>query len=154
MKILKVDRWALSLTYSSSYCWHGNASRYSMSEVEFRFWGGLAILFCPASCRLVHLTHWGRDKMATILQKTFSNAFPWMRMDEFRLKFHWNLFPMAQLKRWQHNTGSDNGLVQTRRQTIISTNDDPFLLKHKRHSQLNMTLNCLSTPNTSTRTRT
>ena len=38
------------------------------------------------------LTHWGRDKMAAIFQTTFSNAFPWMKMYEFRLRFHWSLF--------------------------------------------------------------
>ena len=26
------------------------------------------------------LTHWGRDKMTTILQTTFSSAFSWMKM--------------------------------------------------------------------------
>ena len=45
----------------------------------------------------VSLTHWGRDKMAAIFQTTFSNAFPWMKMCEFRLRFHWILFPMVQL---------------------------------------------------------
>ena len=29
------------------------------------------------------LTHWGRDKMATIFQRTFSNAFSWMNMYKF-----------------------------------------------------------------------
>ena len=38
------------------------------------------------------LTHWGRDKMAAISQTTFSNAFSWMKMSKFRLKFHWILF--------------------------------------------------------------
>ena len=37
------------------------------------------------------LTHWGRDKMAAISQTTLSNAFSWMIMLEFRLKFHWSL---------------------------------------------------------------
>ena len=36
------------------------------------------------------LTHWSRDKMAAIFE-TFSNGFSWMKMYEFRLKFHWNL---------------------------------------------------------------
>ena len=31
------------------------------------------------------LSHWGRDKMAAIFQRTFSNAFSWMKMYEFRL---------------------------------------------------------------------
>ena len=39
------------------------------------------------------LTHWGRDKMAAIFQTTFSNAFSWMKMFKFRLRFHWSLFP-------------------------------------------------------------
>ena len=52
------------------------------------------VLFC--------LTHWGRDKMAAIFQKTFWNAFPWMKMYEFRLQFHWSLFLRVQLTIFQH----------------------------------------------------
>ena len=45
-----------------------------------------------AQCKAIYLdlTHWGRDKMAAIFQTTFSNAFSWMKMHEFRkisLKF-------------------------------------------------------------------
>ena len=43
------------------------------------------------------LTHWGRDKMNNISQTTFS-----MKMFEFRLKFHWSLFPRVQLTIFQH----------------------------------------------------
>ena len=43
------------------------------------------------------LTHWGRDKMAAIFQTTFSNAFSWMKIFKFRLRFHWSLFPRVQL---------------------------------------------------------
>ena len=39
---------------------------------------------------LTALTHWGRDKMAAISQTTLSNAFSWMKMLDFRLKFHWS----------------------------------------------------------------
>ena len=45
---------------------------------------------------LFSLTHWGRDKMAAIFQTTFSNAFSWMKMYKFRIKFHWSLFPRFQ----------------------------------------------------------
>ena len=38
------------------------------------------------------LTHWCRDKMVAISQTTFSSAFSWMKMYEFRLGFHWSLF--------------------------------------------------------------
>ena len=34
----------------------------------------------------------GRDKMAAVSQTTLSNAFSWMKMLEFRLRFHWSLF--------------------------------------------------------------
>ena len=44
-----------------------------------------------------HLTHWGRERMAAISHTTFLNAFSWMKIYEFRLKFHWSLFPRVQL---------------------------------------------------------
>ena len=48
------------------------------------------------------LTHWGRGKMAAVFQTTFSNAFSWMKMIEFRFKFHWSLFLRVQLTIFQH----------------------------------------------------
>ena len=38
----------------------------------------------------IHYKHidWGWDKMAAIFQMTFSNAFSWMKIYEFRLKVH------------------------------------------------------------------
>ena len=33
-----------------------------------------------------------RDKMAVISQTTFSNAFSWIKLHEFCLRFHWSLF--------------------------------------------------------------
>ena len=46
---------------------------------------------------LTSLTHWGRDEMNNISQTTFSNAFSSMKMFEFRLKFHWSLFPRVPI---------------------------------------------------------
>ena len=46
-------------------------------------------------------THWGQDKMATILQ-TFSNAFSWIKMYKFRLRFHWSFFPRVEFTIFQH----------------------------------------------------
>ena len=40
--------------------------------------------------------------MAATFQTTFSNAFSWMKMYEFRLRFHWILFPWVQLTISQH----------------------------------------------------
>ena len=48
------------------------------------------------------LTHWGRDKMDAISQTTCSNAFSWMKMFEYRLEFHWNLFLRVQWTIFQH----------------------------------------------------
>ena len=48
------------------------------------------------------LTHWGRDEMNTISQTTFSNIFSSMKMFELRSKFHWSLFPRAQITIFQH----------------------------------------------------
>ena len=60
---------------------------------------------CQSVCKILSgklLTHWGRDKMAAIFQTTFSNGFSWMKMYEFRLTFHWSLFPRVQLTIFQH----------------------------------------------------
>ena len=54
------------------------------------------------TCITDTLTHWGRDKKNAIFKTTFSNAFSWMKMYEFRLKFHWSLFLQVQLKISQH----------------------------------------------------
>ena len=53
--------------------------------------------FTDAYMRQQGLTHWDRDKMAIIFQTTFSNAFSWMKMFEFQLRFHWSLFSRVQL---------------------------------------------------------
>ena len=55
------------------------------------------------ACHLVCiLTHWGRDKMATVSQTTLSNAFSCMKILEFRLIFHRKLFLRVQLTIFQH----------------------------------------------------
>ena len=47
-------------------------------------------------------THWGRDKKAVFSQTTFSNAFSWMKIYEFSLRFHWRLFLKFKLTISQH----------------------------------------------------
>ena len=70
--------------------------------------------------------------MDAISQTTFSSAFSWMKMLEFRLKFHWSLFLRVQLNHF--SIGSDNGLSPSRRQAIIWTNYDYFTDAYMRHS--------------------
>ena len=48
------------------------------------------------------LTHWGQDQTATISQTTYSNVISLMKMYEFRLEFHWGLFPRFELTVFQH----------------------------------------------------
>ena len=40
--------------------------------------------------------------MDTISQTALSNAFSWMKMHEFRLRFHWSLFLKFELTIFQH----------------------------------------------------
>ena len=56
----------------------------------------------PVHCFITGFTHWGGGKMVDILHMTYSNAFSWMRMYEFRVKLHWNVFLMVQLTVFQH----------------------------------------------------
>ena len=93
--------------------------------------------FCPhhlewsvTSVMDLRLTHWGRDKMAAIFQTTSSNAFSWMKVYEFRLRFHWSLFLRVQLTVFQHW----NGLAPARRQAIIWSNAGLFIDAYMRHS--------------------
>ena len=44
----------------------------------------------------------GRDKRAAMFQTTFLNAFSWVKMYQFRLRFHWNLFQRFKLTMFQH----------------------------------------------------
>ena len=48
------------------------------------------------------LKHWGRNKMAAILQTSFSIAFPWTKTFEFWMICHWNVFLRVSLTIWQH----------------------------------------------------
>ena len=62
---------------------------------EFKAWHMSCLCYCCMS-------HWGWDKMAAIYQTTFSNAFFLMKIYKFRLRFHWSLFPKAQLTMSRH----------------------------------------------------
>ena len=63
---------------------------------------GVFGLLISAAERKTALTHWGRDKMDAIFQTTFSSEFSRMKMDKFRLRFHWNLFLGFELTIFHH----------------------------------------------------
>ena len=48
------------------------------------------------------ITDSDREKMAMILHTMFSTVFSWMKMFEFRLRFHWSLFLIFELTILQH----------------------------------------------------
>ena len=68
-----------------------------------------------ASLCLNEVRHWGWDKMAIILQTTFSHAFHSVNRFKFRFMFHWNRFPVVLLIITQHDA--------KRPQDIIWSND-------------------------------
>ena len=76
------------------YNWRGLAVNVLL--ILSIWWVGLSF-----SC-IIPLTHWGRDKMAAVSQTALSNAFSWMKMLEFRLRFHWCLFLRFELTIFQH----------------------------------------------------
>ena len=66
--------------------------------------------------------HSGLNKMAAILQTTFSNAFSCMKYFVFWFKFHWSMF------NWQEVIiGLGNGLSPNLRQAITLTKGDLVL---------------------------
>ena len=90
ISISMVFHWSLFLRFqvTISWCWF----RFVMA------WRHAHMCHLASN----ELTHWGRDKMPAISQTTLSNSFSWMKMLEFRLKFHWNLFLRVQLTIFQH----------------------------------------------------
>ena len=47
-------------------------------------------------------TKWARDNMAAIFRTKCRNGFSWMKIYEFRFKFHWSVFLVVQLRIFQH----------------------------------------------------
>ena len=68
-------------------------------------WGDLSrffVAFAEIQTYWTPLTHWDRDKIAVISQTTFSNAYSWIKMNEFCLRFHWNLFLVFEFTIFNH----------------------------------------------------
>ena len=57
-----------------------------------------SIMQLPLSA-VILLTHWGRDKISQLI---LTNAFSWMNVYKFRLKFHWSMFLKVQSTIFQH----------------------------------------------------
>ena len=85
---------ALKCTWST--IWYG--VMYAMLCYVMTWYNMIWYSFCKVNI----LTHWGLDKMAAFSQTALSNAFSLMKILEFRLKFHWSLFPRVLLTISQH----------------------------------------------------
>ena len=69
-------------TYLESLQWQQDKNKNRKGViVTFLYQGHKGDSLMPPNMK--PLTHWGWDKMDTISQTTFSNAFSWMKMYEF-----------------------------------------------------------------------
>ena len=80
--------------------WHLRYMRWHVwaiygSSIWYMHYDVVCLLGCA-------LTHRDRDKIAAIFQTTFPNAFSWMKLCEFWLRFHWSLFLRVQLTIFRH----------------------------------------------------
>ena len=108
----KLSLWELSYIAIASWCCYfavcqqivGPPNGQYLRWLARRWWppSRLCAGHCLGNNPQSTLTHWGRDKMAAIFQTTFSNGFSWMKMFEFRFKFHWSLFLRVQSIIFQH----------------------------------------------------
>ena len=85
--------------------WREN--RYVCLTLKYRWSLRFHLHLMIISIQLVWLTHWSWDNMAAILQTKFLNALSWMKLYEFRIRFHWSVFLRSQstifqqwLKKW------------------------------------------------------
>ena len=77
-------------------------SSYTATSLQLEESFSVAHSTVKTGITISRLTHWGRDKMAATFKTMFSNTFSWMKIYEFRLRFHWSFFLMVQLTIFQH----------------------------------------------------
>ena len=94
-----------SYQYRKSHCGDKTVVRSSYLHNGISYTGKITSLYWIRAlvCQFANgLTPLPLDKMATILQTIFSDAFSWMKNVVFWLKFHWSLFLRVQLTITQH----------------------------------------------------
>ena len=106
-----------------SACQKNRYTAYIFTVLRVKLW----LLLINLTDRAFYLTprgtmiRWGR-KNGRIFQKTFSNAFSWVKMYKFCSKRPEKLFPDCPIDNIP-GLLEISGLVPTRRQAIIRTND-------------------------------
>ena len=101
----KVNPWCIVFAFYiiiyhlfSAYGWNLSWEKYLLLQTLY-----LPCAWCrPGNARRLGLTHWGQDKMDASFQSTLPNAFSWMKMYKFHLRFHWSLFPRIQWTIFHH----------------------------------------------------
>ena len=83
------------ILYNISFC-------HPASAVHSKYWSIKKFCYDVIPFVIITLTCWGQNKIATVLQTTFSKSFSWIKIVLFWLKFHWTLFPRVQLILNQH----------------------------------------------------
>ena len=84
-----------------AYCLNYEQRFFFENSKYFTYWLIYLATFTIHNTSVV-LTHWGRGKMAAIFLTTFWNAFSWIKMCEFCLRFHWNVFGRFELTIFHH----------------------------------------------------
>ena len=101
LTLVQVMTWYRQATsYYLSQCRHSSLLPYGITWPQWV--NGTNSVTVQVNVSLVYLTHWSRDKMAAMLQNTFSDAFSWTKLHEFHLKFHLSLFLRVQLTIFHH----------------------------------------------------
>ena len=107
-------RWILKELENGFFCLFWGGGLVSSTILPIKYVHGFMLCFAVLvasvlvnPCDTLTFTHqWlntlRRRQMDAISQTTFSNAFSWMRMNEFRLRFHWSLFPRVKLTKSHH----------------------------------------------------
>ena len=76
--------------------------QYMPHRAIYRYQDHLSVLKQCRPCHTRAINTLWPGQMAAISQMTFSNAFSWMKIYEFRLRFYRNLFLRFQLTTFQH----------------------------------------------------
>ena len=118
-KVCVVQGWGQIRFIKYKYKYKYNFSRSFKYKYKYKYTGENLIKYkykykySPSNTNTNTNTHWGRDKIAAILQMTYSNSLYCKIVSNFTE----NCFQRSNLP--QASIGSDNGLALSRQQAII-----------------------------------
>ena len=92
----------ITTTNASIVAYQIRKSKFLASCIEIQAWLINCFMMYILFLHEHLLAPWGPDEIDAILQTTVAQAFSWMKMYWFQLKFHWSLFSRVQLPTFQH----------------------------------------------------